>query len=69
MHLIMIKGAAEEILEAQYCSNGNHEDWLVRCATKKLRALRVMAVTSDEFQALIAKNWGLINRGGSDGLF
>lgn len=65
----MIKGASEEILEAQYCANGDYEGWLVHCASKKLRAGRVMAVTADEFQALIARNWGLLNKGDSDGSF
>ena len=65
----MIKGASEEILEAQYCANGDYEGWLVHCGSKKMRALRVMAVTGDEFKALIAKNWGLLNKGDSDGHF
>lgn len=65
----MIKGASEEILESQYCANGDHEDWLVHCAHRKLRAGRVMAVTGDEFKAMVAKNWALLNKGESDGNF
>ena len=65
----MIKGASEEILEAQYCANGNHEEWLVHCASKKLAAGRVMSVTADELEALVAKNWSLLNKGVSDGTF
>ena len=51
----MIKGSSEEILEAQYCANGDHQGWLVHCAHRKLRAGRVMAVTSDEFKAMVAR--------------
>ena len=65
----MIKGASEEILEAQYCANGDHQGWLVHCAHRKLRAGRVMAVTSDEFKAMVANNWALLNKGDSDGKF
>lgn len=65
----MIKGASEEILEAQYCANGDYEGWLVHCASKKIAAGRVMAVTGDELKALVAKNWALLNKGTSDGSF
>ena len=66
----MIKGASEEILEAQYCSNGNCQDWLARCAKRKLRALRVMEVNTDEWQALIAESRSFRESlGGSDGSF
>jgi hypothetical protein len=66
----MIKGSSEEILEAQYCANGDHEGWLVHCASKKLRAGRVMAVNTDEWQALIAESRSFRESlGGSDGRF
>ena len=55
--------------ELRFSRNGDREGCLVISGGEKLRANRVMAVTSDEFKALIAKNWGLLNRGGSDGSF
>jgi len=51
----VIRGASEEISEAQYCASGNHQDWLVKCAKKKIRDNRVMAVTEDEWIAYYAE--------------
>ena len=66
----MIKGASEEISEAQYCANGNYQGWLVQCARAKLRKNRVMAVTTSEWQALIAESKSFRESlGGSDGQF
>lgn len=69
MHLIMIKGASEEILEAQYCANGDHEGWLVYCGMKKLRSHRINQINTNEWQAIIAASNSLRNKGVSDGSF
>ncbi len=66
----MIKGASEEISEAQYCAEGNHQGWLLACAKKKIRANRVMAVTPDEWKAYYAEIRSFRESlGGSDGSF
>ena len=65
----MIKGASEEILEAQYCANGNHEDWLVKTGMKKFRSGRVNQIDTNEWQAIIAASNSLRNKGVSDGHF
>lgn len=51
----LILNAEHEITAEQYCADGNHQDWLVKCAKKKLSKLRVMSVTTDEWQALVSE--------------
>lgn len=65
----MIKGASEEILEAQYCANGNHEDWLVKTGMKKFRSNRINEISTNEWQAMIAASNSLRDKGDSDGSF
>ena len=61
----LILNAEHEITAEQYCAHGNHQDWLVQCANNNLSKLRVMAVTTDEWQALISesKNHRELSRG------
>jgi len=65
----MIKGASEEILEAQYCANGDYEGWLVETGMKKWRQRRLKQINTNEWQAIIAASNSLRNKGESDGSF
>ena len=67
--LIMIKGASEEILEAQCCSSGNYQDWLVETGMKKWRQRRLKQINTNEWQAIIAASNSLRYKGDSDGRF
>lgn len=48
--------AAYEIKKKQYCSNGDHQGWLVECYDRKAREGRKDQITDDEYQAKLAED-------------
>jgi len=53
---LMVKSAADEIIAKQYCANGGYQDWLTYCANQKFKRGRLNAITTNEWQALIAES-------------
>ncbi len=65
----MNESAADSIKEQQYCSQGDHQGWLVHCGMKKLRSHRINQISTNEWQAMIAASNSLRDKGDSDGSF
>ena len=55
--------------ELKFSRNGDREGCLVASGGEKMQKGNIKAISDDEFQALIARNWGLLNKGVSDGSF
>ena len=55
--------------ELEFSRNGDREGCLVASGGEKMRKGNIKSISDDEFQALVARNWGLLNKGDSDGRF
>lgn len=65
-----ITTGCESIKARQYCSQGDHQGWLVHCAQNMLTPERILSVTTDQWQALIAESNNRFRpEGVSDGSF
>ena len=55
--------------ELKYCRNGDPQGMHAKNCSDKIRAKNIKSITDEEFQALIDKNWALLNKGVSNGSF
>ena len=55
--------------ELKFSRNGDQEGFLVASGGEKIRKGNIKDISDDEFQAMISKNWSLLNKGDSDGTF
>ena len=53
----------------KFSRNGDREGCLVASGGEKMRKGNIKDISDDEFQAMISKNWSLLNKGDSDGHF